>query len=173
VNDRALPPGGHDLVPDAIAELARATGLRVVLEGPTDEVPLLEDRASFQPERYGDRWAPVLVAWSDPADVALLAGDVAGIGGSTARATRDGVLAYVSGSVVLDGPQLQEIGRQPGGYRRARAIVLHELAHVLGLGHVEDPTHLMHPASTSATSFHPGDLAGLATLGRGPCISSL
>ncbi len=160
-------------MPGAVAELARATGLQLVLEGQTDEAPRLGDRPSFQPERYGDRWTPVLVAWSDPAEVAALEGDVAGIGGSAAHAPSGESLTYVTGSVTLDGPQLQAIGQQPGGYRRARAVVLHELAHVLGLGHVEDPTHLMHPQSTIATALYPGDLAGLAALGRGPCVALL
>lgn len=47
----------------------------------------------------------------------------------------------------------------------------HELAHVLGLGHVDDESELMHPVQTAAneSGLGPGDLAGLAKAGRGAC----
>lgn len=173
VNARTQPPGAHDLLSEAVAELERTTGLRLVVEGPTTEVPAGEERRSYQPERYGDRWAPVLVAWSDPGEHGALAGAVTGRGGSAAYRTDGGPLVYVSGELVLDGPQLQELGQQPGGYRQARAVLLHELAHVLGLGHVDDPSHLMHPETTTATAFHTGDLAGLVLVGRGRCVPAL
>lgn len=44
-------------------------------------------------------------------------------------------------------------------------IFLHELAHVLGLGHVEDPNEIMNPEGASAVAYGPGDLAGLHQLG--------
>lgn len=48
---------------------------------------------------------------------------------------------------------------------------VHELAHVLGLGHVNDETELMHPVQTRAneSGLGPGDLAGLAKAGQGAC----
>jgi hypothetical protein len=143
-----------------------------VVDGPTTEAPS-DERAAYQRDRYGDRWAPVLVAWSDPAAHPPLAGDVAGIGGSTAVSTEDAGWVYVTGSVVLDAAQIADVGRGPGGYRRARAVVVHELAHVVGLDHVDDPTHLMHPSATAVTDLHAGDRAGLAALGRGTCPARL
>ena len=56
-----------------------------------------------------------------------------------------------------------------GGYEQARAIVVHELAHVLGLDHVDDPDELMHPVTASRTGLGPGDLQGLALLGQAAC----
>ena len=43
-------------------------------------------------------------------------------GGSTAVLTDDVGWVYVSGSVVLEGPQLQRIGQGAGGYARARSV---------------------------------------------------
>jgi predicted Zn-dependent protease len=45
-----------------------------------------------------------------------------------------------------------------------QAIYLHELAHALGLGHVNDRSQLMNP-TVSVYRFGRGDLAGLARLG--------
>jgi hypothetical protein len=48
------------------------------------------------------------------------------------------------------------------------AVIRHELAHVVGLDHVDDENELMHPVGhPDAVTFGPGDLTGLAELGRG------
>ena len=44
-------------------------------------------------------------------------------------------------------------------------LILHELAHAVGLGHVEDATQTMYPYERSYREFQPGDIAGLKRLG--------
>jgi hypothetical protein len=125
----------------------------------------------FQPDRYGDRWAPVLVAWSDSAEAPELAGDVAGYAGSTRLEIGHEASVYVTGLVALDGPEMAEALQVPGGRDEARAVIQHELAHLVGLDHVADPGQLMQPVlDPDVTSFGPGDLTGLALLGAGPCF---
>jgi hypothetical protein len=51
----------------------------------------------------------------------------------------------------------------------AQAIVDHELAHVVGLGHVEDPGELMYEHALERTTYGPGDREGLARLGSVDC----
>ncbi|MDP9497989.1 MAG: M10 family metallopeptidase domain-containing protein [Actinomycetota bacterium] len=46
--------------------------------------------------------------------------------------------------------------------------LLHELGHLVGLAHVEDPGQLMHPQGRIA-AYGAGDLRGLAAAGSGPC----
>jgi hypothetical protein len=43
---------------------------------------------------------------------------------------------------------------------------MHELAHVLGLGHIKAQGELMEPSGGGVTDFGPGDLEGLSELGR-------
>lgn len=62
---------------DSVARITELTGLRFVVDGYTDEPPS-EDRPPCQPERYGDRWAPVLIGWQDEAENPALAGNVVG-----------------------------------------------------------------------------------------------
>ena len=166
------PFGAEQLVPEAVARLSAVTGLQFVFDGTTDEAPS-QQRALFQPDRYGDRWAPLLITWDTVAENADLAADVAGLGGSAPVRLGDGPLVYVSGSVALDAAQFVDILAQPGGAEVARGIVLHELAHAVGLGHVSDPTQLMYPSSSGVFDFAAGDLAGLARLGAGACESGL
>ena len=50
----------------------------------------------------------------------------------------------------------------------------HELAHVVGLNHVDDAAELMYPEGIpGVVAFGPGDLTGLARLGRGQCFPGL
>jgi hypothetical protein len=166
------PEGAEALLTDALARVSEVTGLQLRYEGPTDEVPTA-DRAAYQPDRYGDRWAPVVVGWRTPEQEPGLADAVAGLGGSASAGPEGGPLAFVTGSVTLDGPEYATLladGQQP----LARAILLHELGHVVGLAHVWDDTQLMAASTTGEVlDFADGDLAGLARLGAGACVPEL
>jgi hypothetical protein len=155
------PPRGSALVAEAIALVGAATGLTFIDDGATTEAPT-ETRPAYQPERYGDRWAPVLIAWADEAEVPGLAGDVAGEAGPVWVTTPSGDRTYLSGVVHLD----VEMASWPDTL--VRTVILHELGHLVGLDHVEDSTQLMFESSV-VERFGVGDQAGLATLGRGPC----
>lgn len=165
------PPGGAAVVQESIAAVSAATGLRFVDDGATDEAPSNE-RAAFQPERYGQRWAPVLITWSDPRESRGLAGSTIGTGGSQALTLTKGATsetAYVTGNVTLDAPQLRQTLAEEGR-QAVRGVVEHELGHVVGLAHVNDRKQLMYPESALAVSrYQAGDLRGLAILGNGPC----
>jgi len=166
VNPQGAPPGSDGLVEEAAAEIQDASGLTVAVEAATDERPH-DGRSPVVAERPGE-WAPSLVAWSDPSESPRLAGTVTGYAGS-AYSRRGQQVAYVSGSVTLDGPQLTGV-LADGDRDGARAIVVHELAHLVGLGHVGDPDELMYPqARPQVTELQDGDLAGLAALGAGEC----
>jgi predicted Zn-dependent protease len=76
----------------------------------------------------------------------------------------------VTGIVALDTPTMRRVLQRSDGRLAARAILMHELGHVVGLAHVDDPGELMYDDNVGRTSFGPGDLRGLAALGRAPCI---
>ena len=157
------PPGGRDLVTAAVAEVARATGLRLVFDGTTDEAPSA-DRERRQPDRYGDRWAPVLVAWATEDEVPELAGQQVGSGVTSWVGPP---VHLVTGQLVLDAADL--VGPDGLPTPLAAPTALHELAHVVGLGHVDDESELLHPVMTGRTGFGDGDLRGLHALGTGTC----
>ena len=168
VNPASMPAGAQALIGDAVAAVSAATGLVFIDDGPTDE-PLQQDRELVQVQRYGNRWAPVLIGWSDQAAYPALAGDVAGVGGSALVQPRGQASArLVTGQVALDVDALVPL-MQRGHSDQVRAIVMHELGHVVGLDHVDDPTQLMYPRNLGLTAFSRGDLEGLAQLGHGVC----
>jgi hypothetical protein len=167
-----MPAGGQRIVQDAMKRLSRATGLEMVYDGPTAEAPR-QARPSVLKDLYGDRWAPVLITWSDPAEFPDLTGDVAGLGGGVNVNAGDRDVT-VSGALTLDAPQLAGMLRLHDGGNLVRAVLLHELGHVVGLGHVDDRTQLMSPdLSPAVTDYAAGDLTGLAVLGSVPCTPGI
>lgn len=169
INPEGMPPSGEELLTEAIGVVSAASGLQWEYVGVTDEPPAPE-RALIQPDRYGEGWAPVLIAWTDEVGLPELAGEVAGIGGSAAVPGADGTGEWLAaGRVILDREDLGALLAGNDGYPRAKAVVVHELAHVLGLDHVDDITELMHPLTSHRLDLGPGDRAGLALAGQSTC----
>lgn len=164
VNPEGAPEGWRELVDDGVAEVSAATGLEFEDEGTT------EDRG-FD-ERSGGIGIggpdPVLIGWADEEEVEGLAGDVAGLAGPVTLSSA-GFGRYVSGMVVLDADTYEDLDGMVGGREQQRSILIHELGHLVGLAHVDDEGELMHATNLGRTEFGPGDLTGLALLGRVPC----
>lgn len=182
-NAALAPPTGVADVRESFARLARATGMEFVDDGFTDEDGLGR-RRPYQPDRYGARWAPVLVTWSrfgfqGPNPEVQSVGY--GIGARVGDVLVTGVLNLNVDAVTdrdkgtpVRGGFGPEIGTGSGaigaeGVTWGR-IIQHELAHVIGLGHTRDRGAIMYPESADQTSrpaeFRPPDREGLRYLGR-------
>jgi hypothetical protein len=168
INPADGPEGGEQLVLDAMEHVEELTGLRFSYEGVSDEPPRTSDSSTVVFSGGQVKAPPALVGWADEDVVEELEGDVAGIGGSASVETR-GRLRYVTGSIVLDAELFSELMDDDGGREEARAIVLHELGHLLGLAHVQDGAELMNEENFGLLEYGKGDLNGLAKLGAIPC----
>ncbi|SEJ47319.1 hypothetical protein [Demequina mangrovi] len=163
-----MPEGFEDTVHEAVASISATTGLLFAYEGRTDE-PASFDRPLVQ-ERYGDRFVPVLIGFQTEAENPDLAGTVTGLGGSSAVPGAYGDAKYLrAGVVILDAEDVARILEDGDGEDLARAVVAHELGHVVGLAHVGDTEELMHESNLRLIDWGPGDLAGLALVGAGEC----
>jgi hypothetical protein len=171
VRPNGEPEGGDALLRWALTQISTATGLQFVYDGPINEAPS-ETRRGFDPQRYGDRWSPVLVAWSNPAEWPPLANGVLGRAGPLpfGLTGRDNE-RFVSGQAVFNGPEL-DLQLQTGNDNKARAVLLHELGHLVGLAHVSDPYQVMYNTNAyPLPSYRGGDRRGLALLGTGRCFT--
>ena len=167
------PAGGDQIISDSIFRVSQATGLQFINDGKSSETPSFQ-RATYQPNSYGNRWAPVLVAWVTTAENPDFATNIEGESGSAAMVRNNGPKTYVTGMVELDSVKLTNMLQVPGGNQEVHAIVLHELGHLVGLAHIADANQLMYPeAGHGITDFAAGDLTGAAMLGRGACAPGL
>lgn len=145
---------GQKLIDEAVSRIVAETGL------------------SFVPLGNGDEGAMVRITWTDDRAVPQLLGDTVGVAGSTSVVDREsGRRYYVRGVVNLDTEDLAE-SYVRHGEDEVRAVIMHELAHVVGLDHVDDVNELMHEKNVGKTDFGPGDQEGLGKLGHGPCLGS-
>lgn len=157
----------------AIKTVSGATGIRFVYDGTTSEA-FSVTREPHQPDRYGDGWAPILLSWSpeplDQLDPAGLGGDVIGLARPEYVMNDEGRAVYVTGEAVFDATDDLVDGRRPPWDE----IILHELGHVMGLDHVDDPSSIMTPGLlVRPGGFGEGDRAGLWQLGLGsPCVGT-
>ena len=161
VNPAGAPREWERLVEESVARVSEASGFVFEDEGTTDDRDFTGRINGF------GRPSPVLIGWAAPDEVDQLAGQVAGLGGSTYVETA-GMRRYITGSVTLDTGLYDELDRR-GDDDTMRAILMHELAHVVGLGHVDDRDELMYENSVGQDDFGPGDLEGLARLGGVAC----
>lgn len=177
INPANAPPTGVADVHEAFKRLAEATGITYIDDGITDE-DSQGDRA-YQPERYGERWAPILVHWMSSSRTQ---GDIQIVGGGFPSQVGD---VYVTGNLFLNPfvvTNRETRSTVPGGFGSNLSIgpigpegvtwgriILHELAHITGMGHTSDPSNLMYPEMadhTAAAAFSQDDLAGIKLLGR-------
>jgi hypothetical protein len=172
IRQRGEPAGGNQIIIAAVSRISAATGLHFAYDGATSEGPS-RTRDPRQSQRYGQDWAPVLFTWSTAKEVSYLAEPgVLGVGGSQVARTHQGTAVYVTGTVSLDVEKLKPILREPNGRKELRALVLHELGHLVGLDHVSTKGLLMyHRMQRGVDDFAPDELRGLAVLGKGECFA--
>ncbi len=159
------PPGAVDLVRDAVARAASASGLDLVVIGPFGgSAPNWNfEAAPIHPDD------PNSVSWQDGDAIAEITDHVAGLGGSRTIDYPDGRRRLVAGTIALSIDAYRSL-EVPGGREQQLAILLHEFGHVLGLAHVDNPGELMHDDNLGKTGYGPGDLEGLRRVGQGPCF---
>jgi hypothetical protein len=169
INPEGAPDDADDteeFVEEAIEVVAHYTGLEFVYDGRTDRRP--EWNRQFAPTI--GRHEPVLISWATEDEVPELEDEVAGIGGAVAVAVDPGGwLRYVTGGVTLDSDAFEDMGDVFGDGGERRAILLHELGHLVGLDHVDSADELMYPDNVGRRDFATGDLNGLNAVGNGRC----
>ena len=156
VNDRLAPLGASAELWEALTELAAATGLTFHDAGTTDAVP----RSAWLEVPDGD--PTLVVTWAPRSLTDLVVPGAAATGGWYAHDGR----RITKGFVVVDAtPGVRTVSGALLG-----TLLLHELGHVAGLDHVDDPGQVMFPTVSAASParYTADDLAALA-LRTSPC----
>lgn len=168
-------------VAEAVARTSEGSGIRFVFDGGTERTPSEQRQGSFH-ELSSFAYRPVLVAWLPADEFELYADPDEAIGiGIGVPGVGEEYWIYKSGLVIInaDAPLPPGFG---SGYALG-PVLMHELGHVLGLGHVSDAGEIMWSPDargsdprqfSSATDWGDGDLEGLEKVGRpAGCIGDL
>lgn len=151
----------------AFRKLSKATGMRFVYKGHTKRVPTGGKWYTKQGAR-----AEVIVAYVKQNRAkhrtTLLSKGAWGTGGMVYSLWGDPrQLAIGRGFVVVDSAKVRKLrtGFKAGPTRGN--LILHELGHVVGLGHAKSKKQLMYPVLSKRTpaGFASGDRVGLAKVG--------
>ncbi len=151
----------------AVARIERATGLDLEYVGPTDLVPQDSRAADYPPDTQ------IVVAWADPTGSAMITRPgVAGVGGPMGwggTVDEDGadVVTWRRGTVVLNSALNDTLRAGFGTGTTLGKLLMHEIGHVVGLGHAEGEDQVMFPTlkHEHPTAWGAGDLTGLRLLG--------
>jgi len=155
-------------VQEALRRVTAATGIRFVYDGPTNAYPPgIPDTHRVTTPR-GESSPPLLIAWLDHEQWVEIGGTDRQVALALPIRELDGFY-YDTGFVAVNGSQdlIPGFGIGPTW----GPVILHELGHIMGLGHVPATDELMNAQENPVvTDFGKGDLLGLRILGRhGSC----
>lgn len=149
---------GH--VQEAFARISLHTGFTFEYVGASTHVPFSGEETPTD--------ADIFVSWATPQQSRFLEGGVVGVAAPGGAGTGSGTGEFLTGAVLLDSSQVNQLaaGYATQGRSTWGQVMVHEILHVMGLGHAKAFVQLMAPYITPQNHlFGAGDLAGMKAIG--------
>jgi hypothetical protein len=159
LNRKGLTDAEARVVKYEMTVASRIAGIRLVFAGTTTLVL----RTSTAPRVKKLTGADIVIAFAVPGTGTsrsnLISSSSAGVGGFYASSTSSGVLWATAGFAVFN----RSLLKQPIAIRRS--VYLHEVGHMLGLGHVTRRGEIMYPVASTQWRPTAGFVNGLRAVG--------
>jgi hypothetical protein len=161
VRDIGAPEDGLAVVRACLQRVADATGYRFRFQGIVSDFPGWE----YGSAPKGDEVYPLWIGWVfDDEEPAFASNEAVGMGGPRSLRPHMGSPYLHTGLATVRA----EFDLKPGfGAGTVGKVLLHELGHLMNLGHVDDPAQIMCQGGNPQTpqGYGDGDLYGLWTVG--------
>jgi hypothetical protein len=167
VNTEHGPAGALRDAKGAVERVEAATGLDLEYVGATRIVPQDSGADSYPADTQ------IVIAWASKSQSDLITDKgVAGVGGpmgwgGTVDEDGNDILTWRRGTVVLNSAYNGVLAGGFGDGTTVGKLLMHEISHVVGLGHAAGDTQVMYPAlqRQHPTAWGAGDLSGLRSQG--------
>lgn len=149
----------------ALDQWSQASGLTFEYVG-RESMTLDPKTATLRSDADGQKTRHVAFSFLKDKSTKLLSKTVVGQGSPMAQSVTSGGVtetSIISGSAIFSIDFLEDASKKD-----ARALILHEIGHVMGLGHVDDDSQVMHPMLDGNVTLGDGDLAGVRAI-NGTC----
>jgi hypothetical protein len=164
LNTLEAGPGDRKTLKKSLKKITQASGYRFKYVGKTKQKP--------QSGSHNPRGTDIVIAWLDKSKTNMIPNDnVLGVGGAFTDGRHSRLF---DGRLVLNTPILDQLpdgfgtGNATGYLGTRGAVIMHELAHVMGLGHAREESQIMYPSVTyKKAKWGAGDYQGLKQLGNG------
>jgi hypothetical protein len=147
----------------ALEAWGHAAGITFQYTG-QEELDLDEEVVELRSKIQNDRTRHVSFSFVTRNSTDLLSKTVVGLGSPMAQSVSSQGATTAS---IIGGSAIFSVDFLAGASKKqARALMLHEIGHVLGLGHTDDDSQVMHPILDGETTLGVGDLAGIRSITR-------
>lgn len=152
----------------ALGQWSDVSGLTFEYAG-TDSFTLDQKDATLRSNSTGQKSRHVSISFLEDKSTRLLSTKQVGIGSPMAESvtTSDGrtTTSIVRGSAIFSVDYVATASKKD-----VRALLLHEIGHVIGLGHTDDDSQVMYPILEGDVTLGAGDIAGAQAL-TGTCTN--
>lgn len=173
INTKGIPKKMRRTIIKSVEHLGAATRLTFIRDGSTRITPFVQ--SNWWQSAASERKNVWIIAMTNSRRISAISPGAVGLGGSVWRTNRGTAEVFVGGVTLSKGSDLAYGFKPEPGQSKWSRLLLHELGHVMGLGHVSHKSEVMFTTLLPGMPgrYGPGDRRGFKALRALPCVSQV